>query len=606
MNYTKNTGKQRLLQKWKGKLAVWLGVLILTVNLSVLLICFGFQYGKVKNMLLKKDETDNIERLIQAEYNIGLFCQQVEIVSRTLSMDLNLKKLSNSRNMFDSDLFYHAREVLSQFETMQFYYPYIHSICYYGRDGLILKTINDRKQGNCLIKDEEKTDWYYSSEICQAVSKSRQKLKWFGGYKETDFGFEGGENDGIYYMSAARNIISGTGTLVINIEMDYFLNTFCTNSTLFSGNIYIVNENNRIVAARERESIGKERIFAEGKLIYDRTVTSLEEGENGKFQVITYFLPDLGWRFASETSIAEAAKESIYLRNILLCSCLVSVVVSFALSVWWVSEILKPLNELTVVMQKVGNGQLGCVYESPPKNELGIVAEQFNQMSVDLKEIFEQKERVEEEKRKIEMQTLRSQINPHLIYNTLNTIKWMAIINEERNIAESITLLADFLKPVFRNQELLCSVKEELEYVEKYIAIMNLRGTEGYQLEIAVPEKYYEYRIIRFLLQPVVENAILHGLAEREFGKISISIKIDKDMVIQVKDDGKGIEEKKLKELQKRLKDISTSGGKEIGIENVNRRIKVQYGDEYGLELQSEQGRGTVVTLKIKPEIQKK
>lgn len=281
-------------------------------------------------------------------------------------------------------------------------------------------------------------------------------------------------------------------------------------------------------------------------------------------------------------------------------------VVSFALSVWWVSEILKPLNELTVVMQKVGNGQLGCVYEYPPKNELGIVAEQFNQMSVDLKEIFEQKERVEEEKRKIEMQTLRSQINPHLIYNTLNTIKWMAIINEERNIAESITLLADFLKPVFRNQELLCSVKEELEYVEKYIAIMNLRGTEGYQLEIAVPEKYYEYRIIRFLLQPVVENAILHGLAEREFGKISISIKIDKDMVIQVKDDGEGIEEKKLKELQKRLKDISTSGGKEIGIENVNRRIKVQYGDEYGLELQSEQGRGTVVTLKIKPEIQEK
>ena len=77
-------------------------------------------------------------------------------------------------------------------------------------------------------------------------------------------------------------------------------------------------------------------------------------------------------------------------------------------------------------------------------------------------------------------------------------------------------------------------------------------------------------------------------------------------MVIQVKDDGEGIEEKKLKELQKRLKDISTSGGKEIGIENVNRRIKVQYGDEYGLELQSEQGRGTVVTLKIKPEIQKK
>lgn len=77
-------------------------------------------------------------------------------------------------------------------------------------------------------------------------------------------------------------------------------------------------------------------------------------------------------------------------------------------------------------------------------------------------------------------------------------------------------------------------------------------------------------------------------------------------MVIQVKDDGEGIEEKKLKELQKRLKDISTSGGKEIGIENVNRRIKVQYGDEYGLELQSEQGRGTVVTLKIKPEIQEK
>lgn len=600
----RNIRKLQFWEKWKNKLAVWLGLLIFTVNLLVLLLSFAFQYGSVRDILLEKDEEDNIERFEQSEYNIHSFCEQVDLVLRMLSIDFNMQKLSVSGQMSDDDLFYYAKQVVTNFKEMQAYYPYIQAISYYGADGLVLKNVKGANYGNYFLKNQENIDWYYSSEIYDSISGNKQKLKWFGGYMDSDFGWNYKEEDTHkYYISAARNVISGSGTLVLNIEMEYFLDIFYANRTPSSGNIYIVDENNRVIATKDVNTMGMERKYSERERIYEGIDKCVEDNEQGTFQVIIYSLPELGWSFISETPISEVTKVNRYLRNIMLFSCLLSVAVSFGLSTWWVSKMLNPLNRLVKVMQKVGDGQLGYVLKSPPKNELGVVAKQFNQMSVDLKEIFEQKERMEKEKRNLELQTLRSQINPHLIYNTLNNIKWMAIISDERNIAESITLLSDFLEPVFKNKNLMCTIGEELDYVKKYIAIMNLRGTEGYSLELAIPEEYYNYQIIRFLLQPVVENSILHGLAEKDFGRIRISMWIeDGDGVIQVEDNGSGIEEGQLQELQRKIEGREPQEGKGIGMVNVNHRIKAKYGEGYALTIGNGKEKGTIVTLRMKLE----
>ena len=201
------------------------------------------------------------------------------------------------------------------------------------------------------------------------------------------------------------------------------------------------------------------------------------------------------------------------------------------------------------------------------------------------------------------MQALRAQINPHLIYNTLNAIKWRALISEEMNIAESISLLSDFLEPVFKNQDLLCTVRDEINYVENYIQILNLLKTGGYSLELDIPEVYYEYRIIRFLLQPVVENSIIHGLERSSSGQIDISVTVEAgDMIISVADNGVGMSEERLQEVRRKIRKGECENGEGIGIVNVDRRIKNQYGDAYGLDIRNGEEKGAVVSLKMKAE----
>ena len=600
---TKKAEKIRFLDKWKGRLAIQLGILILAMNLIVLILCFAFLYGKIGDILLEKDEKDNIERFRQSEYNIGNFCEQVDLALKRLITDSGLKKLARDSRMPEGDLYYYANKVLGSFEAMQENYPYIRQICFYGDNGVILKDIKGTGAGKYFEIDEEKSDSFYASAILHAVETDKQV--WHGGYLDEGLSATPGEGDEAEYgIIAARDVASGLGTLVISASMEYFLDIFYANAAGTSEVIYIMDGDCRIVAAKDAEMLGSRKHLPEGEEIQPGIEKYIEDTERGEVQTIVYSLPAMGWKLLSETPVAEVTKESRHLKKVMALSCCVSVAASFALSMWWVSRLLKPLNELTGVMRKVGSGRLGDTFEKVPGNELGVLIGQFNQMSLDIKELFRQKEYAEEERRELEMRSLRAQINPHLIYNVLNAIKWRALISEERSIAESIALLSDFLEPVFKNQKLKCTVKEELDYVRNYIEIMNLLRAGGYALELAVPEECRGCQIIRFLLQPVVENSILHGLAGAAAGKIRISMGTDGgDALIWVEDNGCGIEEERLEEVRRKLLREVPVEGEGIGIVNVDRRIKNHYGEGYGLSIANGETAGTVVTLRIKTEL---
>ncbi len=288
------------------------------------------------------------------------------------------------------------------------------------------------------------------------------------------------------------------------------------------------------------------------------------------------------------------------MRNILLISCIMSISASFILSMTWVSKMLRPLKTLDEKMQRVAEGQLGNVVKNPPKNELGAVTTRFNDMSLALKEMFTRNQIMEQEKLDLEMQTLRDQINPHMIYNVLNNIRWRAIFSNEMNIAQGITMLAKYLEQVFRNQSRIWTIREELEYVGNYIAIINLLRTGEYTLEAEVPEALTEASILRFILQPVVENAIMHGYTKKNSGRITISVTgQDGELLIYIEDDGNGISEEMRLQLQRKIDSCTTRTGEGIGLVNVKRRIRNYYGADSSLHVHHAQNKGTVVTLKL-------
>jgi len=269
----------------------------------------------------------------------------------------------------------------------------------------------------------------------------------------------------------------------------------------------------------------------------------------------------------------------------------------------WIYKLMGPLNKLTAAIQETKGGVLGVTVPNPSNNELGILTGQFNEMSMSVKELFIRNEAAQEEKRSLEIETLKWQINPHFINNTLNVIRWMAIMNEEANIAESITSLSDLIDPIFRSQNRMCKLSEEAEYIRNYIKIMNFRYAGGLSCKFDIPQELTNCRILRFTLQPIVENSILHGLHNKAAGIISISAWDENgNLWIQARDNGTGMPDSRLAKVQRALTDNSATkeGGKaRVGLPNINRRIKLQFGDSYGVEIQSQLYNGTTVLIKI-------
>ena len=198
---------------------------------------------------------------------------------------------------------------------------------------------------------------------------------------------------------------------------------------------------------------------------------------------------------------------------------------------------------------------------------------------------------------------LANQINPHFLYNTLETIRMKAFCNGDKEIADIVKKLGKIMRRNLEVSGKMVSLQSELELIENYLQIQSMRfeGMVKYELNIEASVRKEGYKILPLLLQPVVENAFIHGLEEKkEKGTIIIDIlENDECLIVKVKDDGVGIEPDKLEIINHKLALSEENNGKSIGMINVNQRIKIHYGKQYGLSIESKFGKGTIVTLSL-------
>jgi two-component system sensor histidine kinase YesM len=205
----------------------------------------------------------------------------------------------------------------------------------------------------------------------------------------------------------------------------------------------------------------------------------------------------------------------------------------------------------------------------------------------------------------IEFKMLASQINPHFLYNTLETIRMQALATGNMEVVSSIKLLGKSMHYVLENTGTdSTTLAKELEYIEIYLTIQKLRFGDRVNYSIQYPNEMApeNYKILPLLLQPIVENAVIHGLERnRQNGHIQISIshQADHNLVIEISDNGPGMSADKLKKINERINNTSLDSTSSIGLYNINQRIKLLYGVEYGITFQSREGEGTTVTLMI-------
>jgi len=268
---------------------------------------------------------------------------------------------------------------------------------------------------------------------------------------------------------------------------------------------------------------------------------------------------------------------------------------------WFSSYILKPMNQLVHTMQDVTRGNLSVSVKNNRQDEIGQLCNSFNYMINRIQQLMDLVKEEQSRLRKAELKTLQAQINPHFLYNTLESVMALSCGNE--TVERLIAALSNFFRISLNKGDDYINVKKEVEHVENYLIVQKIRYDKKFDYEIHCPEYLAEYKMIKLTLQPIVENALLHGiLNKRAFGKIVLSIEEKgADLVIRIMDTGKGISEKDVYEINTLLSDRGyfKSRMKGYGIYNVNERLHLFYKNNCSIRYESDYGEQTTVTIRI-------
>ncbi len=309
--------------------------------------------------------------------------------------------------------------------------------------------------------------------------------------------------------------------------------------------------------------------------------------------VISYTLPNTGWILSYLPSESALTGRMHFYKLMILLIMAVILFAGLILSLILQRTITRPVGLLIKRLEKIGQGDFSRDSALEWNNELGEIGKGINSLSENVSELMEKRLQDEKSRHDLEYQVLQSQINPHFLYNTLNTIKWMATIQGSEGIADMSTSLSRLMKNIAKSSEDLISIRDEFSLVDDYFTIMKYRYGGTIELEyITDDEALLDARINRFSLQPIVENAIFHGIEPKgSAGRITIhTYKKDDNVIIDVTDNGVGMTKDAIADVLSGASQTSTEFFRQIGVYNVNERIKYTFGENYGISIESEPG----------------
>lgn len=269
-----------------------------------------------------------------------------------------------------------------------------------------------------------------------------------------------------------------------------------------------------------------------------------------------------------------------------------------------VKALLKKFYEMLSVVRKVQEGDLEQRVYEPGRDEMGEMSTQFNKMLDRISVLMAENVNREVLIKNTEIKALQNQINAHFIYNVLEAVKMMAEIKEEYEISDSVTALGELLRYGMKWTSSDVTIRQEMEYIKNYIQLMNLRYDFAILLSIRIPDYIYEQQVPKMSLQPIVENAIIHGIEETE-NDATIYIKAvcrDEDYEIEITDSGQGMDENQVELLKKKVSgeiEVSGGSGNGIGLKNVQDRIHIRFGESFGLHFASKEGCFTKVSIRL-------
>ena len=294
------------------------------------------------------------------------------------------------------------------------------------------------------------------------------------------------------------------------------------------------------------------------------------------------------------------ASVSTFITTVVIMVIVISILVIF-ICVSLSYNIERPVNDLVEVTNQISKGDFSVRAGSANTSEIDSLSHSVNHMAKNLDLLVNQIKEDERKMRQAELRLLQEQINPHFLYNTLDTIVWLIESGMEKEAEEMVVSLSDFFRLVLNHGKEYNTIKDEERHITSYLKIQQVRYQDILEYDIQIPPELYDYQILKMTLQPLVENALYHGIKyKRAKGTIKVYGKKDEDIImLSVEDNGVGMEEEELKRLREEINRPCKETQKGFGLANVNERIKMNFGAKYGMKIESEKGKGTIVHVII-------
>lgn len=442
----------------------------------------------------------------------------------------------------------------------------------------------------------------YESAV-KAAKEGRGQLVWF--LEKVD-----GKVSNIYVtrMVYDRDKYTEIGLIAVNIKKEYLESVYTDLSRESAKHISILSEDNEEIV-EETENSAFLGDFVE-KQIQGKRGFDIDKKAG---MLVSYVqLRDPNWKIVYHMPLKVLYKEIDTLRRWTVVILVYGFIILSALSVFTSVDIINPINKLVEGMKKVEKGNKHEDIELDRNDELGYLSKSFNRMSKRIDNLVNRIYKEEIALKEAEIKALQAQINPHFLFNTLENINWMAQLNGVPEISNTVSALAKLIDGSIGRGDRTISLREEMEYIDNYITILKNRYEDRLEVIRNLDEELMNVKIPRLLIQPLVENAIKHGIGKsRRKGIITLNAyRKDKHIVFEVIDNGMGMTEEELKLLNQKLRenDIANKGNssdtsrKSIGLENVNKRIKLLYGNSYGVEIESVYDEYTKAVVRIPEE----
>lgn len=404
----------------------------------------------------------------------------------------------------------------------------------------------------------------------------------------------------IYLPNSSRP----AGAILVDYNVNFIDNLVNQSSLSRSDFVYISDENGQPIYSPSHFIVPRIRLSWFGNSeqnIFQKTI-------QGNRYVFMYEVSSLtNWKTIGVFSLDQTLQPIKNFRKYLIIFMAVSGFLAFGLVTFISGSIVRPLTKLNKLVQGASQGDFKVRFNSKYNDEIGQLGTSFNKMVVDLEDLISQVYIEQRQKRKAELQVLQEQIKPHFLYNTFDTIHWLAKKYKAEPIVEIIMALTRFFRYGLSGGKDLIAVEDELQHAINYLIIQKVRYGDKLSYLINISPEVKKYSVHKLILQPFIENSLYHGikLTKRQ-GVIHILVKIKEDkLILSVVDNGAGMSEDKCEEIRKYLSSEGLEKRTSYGIFNVNERIRISYGNEYGVSISSKEGHYTRVDI-IHPLIESK